>query len=137
MRLYLDTNILLDLLFEQRPFSIKTQEFLRNIDSCVFIVDSNSLKDVYYVSKKYGDDGEAKALIFIQKIDNPNSKIFKVVDNKYKVRKMAYKYCNEHKSTDLEDVLQYFSALDNECDAIVTNDKNFPNINLRLIRTND
>ena len=87
MRLYLDTNILLDLLFEQRPFSTKTQEFLRNIDSCVFIVDSNSLKDVYYVSKKYGDDGEAKALIFIQKIDNPNSKIFKVVDNKYKVRK--------------------------------------------------
>ena len=50
---------------------------------------------------------------------------------------MAYKYCNEHKSTDLEDVLQYFSALDNECDAVVTNDKNFPNINLRLIRTND
>ena len=60
MRLYLDTNILLDLLFEQRPFNTKTQEFLRNIDSCVFIVDSNSLKDVYYVSKNMATTAKRK-----------------------------------------------------------------------------
>jgi len=38
---------------------------------------------------------------------------------------------------DYEDTLQYFCALENGCKAIITNDKNFPKLDIELIRTSN
>lgn len=58
-RLLLDTNIMLDFMVPSRPFSSQAVEIIGRCDEGidVGVVSAGSLKDVYYVSRKYlGDD---------------------------------------------------------------------------------
>lgn len=58
-KVLLDTNILLDLMLSDRPDAAAAAEFLQLTESNAArgVVSAGSLKDVYYVSKKYiGDE---------------------------------------------------------------------------------
>ena len=50
------------------------------------------------------------------------------------IREAALNYCIQN-DADYEDALQYFCALKHNCKAVITNDKNFPDIDIKLIRT--
>ena len=58
-KVLMDTNILLDLMLSDRPGAVAAAEFLRlaGAGEARGIVSAGSLKDIYYVSKKYiGDE---------------------------------------------------------------------------------
>ena len=43
---------------------------------------------------------------------------------------------DKNQNADFEDLQQYISAKNSNCDIIITNDKNFPKLDIPLIRTN-
>lgn len=61
--------------------------------------------------------------------------VVKLVPTTTKATNQALQYCKKNPKEDFEDVLQYFSAKENECDAIYTNDKKFPKLSITLKRT--
>jgi len=48
----------------------------------------------------------------------------------------CYDFMDKNKGTDFEDLQQYISAKNSNCKSIITNDKNFPKLDIELIRTN-
>ncbi|WP_198306088.1 type II toxin-antitoxin system VapC family toxin [Arcobacter vandammei] len=61
--------------------------------------------------------------------------MWQILEEKENTVIKALEFCKIN-NADYEDVLQYFSALENDCKAIITNDENFPKLDIPLIRTN-
>jgi len=109
-KIYLDTNILLDLLSYERVNSLETKELLF----------------------KYSNE-KNKFVINDLSFDNP---MFEVYYLKEDDLKEIYNYMNKNKRADFEDLQQYISAKKSDCSMIITNDRHFPKIDIPLIRTN-
>ncbi len=136
-RLFLDTNIILDLLGERNPYydSIAKLATLADKEVLTLIVSPISFATLNY---------------FISKFESPQ-----IAQEKLRKFKIICEICklDEHiiekglnsSFTDFEDALQYFSAVDSECEIIITrNGKDFkksllpvmtPNEYLRSIKT--
>lgn len=137
IKIFLDANIVLDLMF-MRDNSKRTREMindLRKNKNFVFTISSNTLNIIFYVgSEKY--KSWQQTMDKLKKIDNPLNEFWQVVDNTSIDRQRAYKYCDDNANADWEDVLQYLCAKKANCDFIITNDKNFPQLDIPLKRTN-
>lgn len=137
IKIFLDANIVLDLMF-MRDNSKRTREMindLRKNKNFVFTISSNTLNIIFYVgSEKY--KSWQQTMDKLKKIDNPLNEFWQVVDNTSIDRQRAYEYCDDNANADWEDVLQYLCAKKANCDFIITNDKNFPQLDIPLKRTN-
>ncbi|MBD3840664.1 MAG: PIN domain-containing protein [Campylobacterales bacterium] len=128
MKVFLDANIILDLIDIDRGNSVKTKEQLVQ-----YITNSHELytscdifTTVYYVaSKKINFEilvvEMEKILTFIQIIPID----LDIINHSLKIAKEK-----EHK--DLEDILQYLCAKSIKCELIVTNDKNFYSEDIKI-----
>lgn len=118
MRLFLDTNVMLDLLGERDPFYDSAAKIATLADkrSLQIIVSALSYATISYFLIKY--DGLEKTKDKLRK--------FKVISEICELDEVIIEKGLNSDFSDFEDSLQYFSALRTECDIIITrNGKDF------------
>ncbi|MBU3928316.1 MAG: PIN domain-containing protein [Bacteroidetes bacterium] len=118
MRLFLDTNVMLDLLGERDPFYVSAAKIATLADkrSLQIIVSALSYATISYFLTKY--DGLEKTKDKLRK--------FKVISEICELDEVIIEKGLNSNISDFEDSLQYFSALRAECDIIITrNGKDF------------
>jgi predicted nucleic acid-binding protein len=118
MRLFLDTNVMLDLLGERDPFYVSAAKIATLADkrSLQIIVSALSYATISYFLTKY--DGLEKTKDKLRK--------FKVISEICELDDVIIEKGLNSDFSDFEDSLQYFSALRAECDIIITrNGKDF------------
>ncbi|MDP2722020.1 MAG: PIN domain-containing protein [Bacteroidales bacterium] len=118
MRLFLDTNVMLDLLGERDPFYVSAAKIATLADkrSLQIIVSALSYATISNFLTKY--DGLEKTKDKLRK--------FKVISEICELDDVIIEKGLNSDFSDFEDSLQYFSALRAECDIIITrNGKDF------------
>lgn len=133
MRIFLDTNILLDFLDDKRPQHNSANIFF---DRVIFqeeelIISEDILTTVYYIAKK--NIPRKKLLAFFEMILD---KII-IVSFQREVVKKSIRLCQKNNKLDFEDVLQAVCAEKYDCDTIITNDKKFPKLKIPVKTTKD
>ncbi len=133
-KVFLDTNILLDVLSSERISSQVTKELLLKYsnEKAKFVINDLSLNTLYYIGSKLDRD---KTFNFMKDItfDNP---LFEVYYMNADDLKQIYNYMDKNVGEDFEDLQQYIAAKNSGCNCIITNDKAFPKLDIPLIRTN-
>lgn len=118
MKLFLDTNIMLDFLGERKPFYIPAARIATLADKrkLKIIVSALSFATVSYFLTKY--EGLKKTKDKLRK--------FKIISGICELDELIIEKGLNSDFPDFEDSLQYFSALRTECDIIITrNGKDF------------
>jgi predicted nucleic acid-binding protein len=116
-KIFLDTNIILDLVDKDRKHHTKIPKLLEVIvlKEIKVVISEDMLSTLFYVQKD-------KKLIL---------KFLHTIQNKWSISSYGAKVINGalelamQKQLDLEDVLQCLCAKENACTAIITNDKKF------------
>ena len=116
-KVFLDTNIVLDLLSEKRPSHKESALCLEKIITKDYhiVISEDMLSTIYYVSKN-----KMQTLAFLQTIMED----WEVVGYGESVIKKSIDFALKN-SVDLEDTLQCFCAKENDCMLFLTNDKKF------------
>lgn len=114
MKIFLDTNILLDLLLERERFE-ESMIILNSIERGVHegVLLDITLVNVDYIAKKQKVDASSFLKLIVK-----NCKVVGV-DNTLAMEAL------ELDNNDFEDSLQYVSAKSMGCEQIITNDKGF------------
>lgn len=118
MKLFLDTNVMLDFLGERDPFYVSAAKIATLADkrSLQIVVSAISYATISYFLVKY--DGLEKSKDKLRK--------FKVISEICELDEVIIEKGLNSDFSDFEDSLQYFSALRTECDIIITrNGKDF------------
>jgi len=126
MKLFLDTNIFLDLILKREQFD-KALLIFNAIESRLFsgvILDITILNIDYIANKQVKDVKEFLKLV---------NKHFEVVGASNEMIEQALKIDNK----DLEDNLQYLSAKNSKCEIIITNDKTFYTKDIETVSSNE
>ncbi len=118
MKLFLDTNVVLDLLGERVPFFVSAAKLATLADQrkLNIIVSALSFATVsYFLTKFYGLEKTKEKL-----------RKFKVISKICELDEIIIEKGLNSEFHDFEDSLQYYSALRYECDIIITrNGKDF------------
>lgn len=133
-RVYLDTNIVLDLLLKKRQNHQNSLNTLANYikNDYLFATNNLNLNTTFYVGAEKNNQYE-NTKQFLLTIENSQQWI--IYNLTTSDRHFAYKYMEKHFGTDFEDLQQYISAKNSKCQTIITNDKHFPQLNVPLKRT--
>ena len=119
MRIFLDTNILLDVLLDRKPFC-ETSSKLWRLAECgrlEAVISAISFNNVFYIVRKYAGKEAAQRTVEVM---NVNFSVFPLTQDIIS-RAIAAKL------PDFEDSIQFFSAVSSEVDYIITrNAKDFP-----------
>ena len=116
MKIFIDTNIFLDVILKRNDFypdsskiwSLVSEKRIKGFISAI------SVNNLYYISKKF---------IEIRKVTVLISQIleeFEIIPLTKDILQLAKNIDGK----DFEDSIQYFSAIMNKCDYIITRDKN-------------
>lgn len=128
--IFIDTNIMLDLLGERIPFyeeaaQLATQADLKNI---ILVVSPISFATVNYFLAKFQN-----ALIAKEKLRK-----FKIICEVCALHDSIIDKALNSNFNDFEDALQYYSAVDAGCEIIITrNGKDFKNSLLPVMTANE
>jgi len=131
-KLFIDTNIILDILDDKRVSHNSSKKFIQTClsDEITMAISDDIITTVYYLAQK---TVERKALLEFMKFLNENF-ILLSFDNH--IIKETIKNCLENSIYDFEDTLQAVCAKKNDYKTIITNDKKFPTIDgITLKRT--
>lgn len=111
-KLFLDTNVILDLLGERDPFyeSIARIATLADKGKIKMVVSALSYSTVFYILSKFEDKDAVKEKLRKFKVIIETSDLTDKIVDKSLVSKF----------TDFEDALQYHCAIKSECNIIVT-----------------
>jgi predicted nucleic acid-binding protein len=126
MRILLDTNILLDVLTKRQghfdsPAKVWTIIHSELVEGFLSAISINNL---YYIVRKLQDRKTAEA--FVDDI----LKDFEIASLTKSILKQARTVANK----DFEDSIQYFSAIQEGCEVLITrNKKDFPALGLRVL----
>ena len=119
MRIFLDTNILLDVLLDRKPFCEPSSKLWR-LAECgrlEAVISAISFNNVFYIVRKYAGKEAAQRTVEVM---NVNFSVFPLTQDIIS-RAIAAKL------PDFEDSIQFFSAVSSEVDYIITrNAKDFP-----------
>ncbi len=123
-KLFIDTNIILDLLDDKRSSYLDSKRLIEKClsDNILIAISDDIITTVYYLSEKRVK--RDKLLGFI-KFLNKNFEIF-VFD--HDVIEETIDICLKNSSYDFEDTLQAVCAKKYKFYTLVTNDKKFPKI---------
>ncbi len=116
MKIFLDTNILLDLLLDRKN-SYEASIILNSIDLGLFegYISDITLVNVDYIAEKQKKEDEIKEFLILlletMEICTPDTNLI------YEALNLENK--------DFEDNIQYLLAKKCRCDCLITNDKNF------------
>lgn len=129
-KLFLDTNIVIDLLSQRQPFYQEAADLFSLADKKIIelSVSSLTIANTSYILLKQMNGKKAKAILRKLRL------IVKVLPLDDKIIGLAL---NDEMFTDFEDALQYFTALENGKDFIITrNLKDFKNSRIPTITAN-
>jgi predicted nucleic acid-binding protein len=125
-RIFLDTNVILDLLGERVPFfdSIAKVATLADQKKLIIIVSPLSFTTIDYVLNKY-ESSEA----VLNKLRK-----FKIICEVCEVNEETIDKALNSNFKDFEDAVQYFTALQSNCSIIITrNGKDFKNSTIPIM----
>lgn len=125
MKVFLDTNIVIDLLDKRKPFYIDAVELftLAYKKEITLFVSPMTYATASYLLRKHGKEGMRKLLGNFRQLSQITTADEKVVD-----AALASSF------EDYEDALQYYSALTRNVDVIVTrNKKDFTSANIPIL----
>ncbi|NPD45409.1 MULTISPECIES: PIN domain-containing protein [unclassified Lentimicrobium] len=128
--LFLDTNIVIDLLSQRQPFYQEAADLFSLADKKIIelSVSSLTIANTSYILLKQMNGKKAKSILRKLRL------IVKVLPLDDKIIGLAL---NDEMFTDFEDALQYFTALENGKDFIITrNLKDFKNSRIPTITAN-
>lgn len=117
-RVFIDTNVMLDLLGERDPFYDEAAKLatLAEKGRLVIVVSPISFATVNYFISKYEN-----AQIALDKLRK-----FKIISETSAINEQTIEKGLNSDFKDFEDALQYFCAIDSNCEAIITrNAKDF------------
>lgn len=126
MKTLIDTNIILDVLTKREPFyidSARVWTLVREkiIEGCISAISVNNL---YYIIKKLKTPKAAESFTD-QLLED-----FEIIA----LTKDILKQARTIPEKDFEDLIQYFSAIHEGCECIVTrNKKDFPSIGIKIM----
>lgn len=118
MKVFLDTNVLLDFFLHREGFDASQRILLKSYrHECDFLVSSLSYSNIAYIArKKFRGNEIYDVLDVVREMASVSSVHEEIVDQALRLR-----------AKDFEDALQYYSALSVGADVIVTNNvKDFP-----------
>ena len=125
-RLFLDTNIVLDLLGEREPFYQSAAKIATLADKgkILIFVSSLTYSTVFYLLSRYESNEAVKEKIRKFKVIAKTSDLTdKIID-----KGLSSKF------SDFEDSLQYYCAVNSECNVIITrNGKDFKESDLPVL----
>jgi len=118
-RVFIDANIVLDLLDDKRPFHSSSINAISELidNDWDLVTTEDILTNVYYIASE-----KVKVINFFSEI----LKQWIIVDFGKNVIEEALKNCSQNSHFDLEDILQCLAAKKAGCSVILTNDKGFP-----------
>jgi predicted nucleic acid-binding protein len=119
MKIFLDTNVILDVLVKREPFYIDSAKILTLVNEKIIpgYISAITINNIYYILSKLKNKDLARS--FIKEI----LESFEIVP----LTKIILQRANTINIDDFEDAIQYFSALEYECDFLVTrNYKDYP-----------
>ncbi len=125
-KVFVDTNIIIDLLAKREPFYKDAQDLFtlsdkKEIQLCI---SSLSFANAYYSIAKHHKEVDAKKYLAKFKV------LFTVLPLEDKSIELAL----ASEFNDFEDGLQYFTAMDNDADIIITrNKKDFKNSKIPVL----
>ena len=125
-RIFLDTNVILDLLGERVPFfdSIAKIATLADLKKLTLIVSPLSFTTIDYVLNKY--ETSESVLNKLRK--------FKIICEVCEVNEETIDKALNSSFKDFEDAVQYFTALQSNCSIIITrNGKDFKNSTIPIM----
>ncbi len=129
-RLFLDTNVVIDLLGERLPFynSIAVIASMSDRKEVELVISALSFSTVYYVLSKYENPTNVRLKLSKIKTLSKISDLTDLIIEKGLISNFS----------DFEDSLQYHSALEKNCDIIITrNAKDFKRSELPLMTADE
>jgi predicted nucleic acid-binding protein len=126
MKIFLDTDIILDVLTKGEPFYINSAKVLTLVIEKIVpgYISAITINNIYYILRKLKHKETAKN--FITEI----LKSFEIIP----LTKDILNHANEINMGDFEDGIQFFSVLDSACDFLITrNDKDYPIPGIKII----
>ena len=130
MKLFIDTNVMLDLLGERVPYydSIAKIATLADKGEIVMVVSALSFATVNYFLTKFENGEKAKEKL----------RKFKIISEIAILDELIIEKGLNSKFTDFEDSLQCFSALKSECSILITrNGKDFSESELPVMTADE
>ena len=126
MRIFIDTNIFLDLILKREKYKEALHIFdLVEKQQFEAVILDITILNIDYIAKKQTKDIRTFLLLV--------NKMFKIVGGSNTNIKKALELDN----LDLEDNLQYVTAKDSKCKIIVTNDKKFINRDIKILSSEE
>ena len=125
-KIFLDTNIVADIIDQTRKNHQESLKLIEHliINDFTICISEDMLSTLYYISKD-----KQSVLNFFQNVILID---WKILNYGQEVIQEAIKISKE-KNYDLEDLLQCICAKQNQCEAIITNDKKFHNCGIQII----
>ncbi len=112
-RILIDTNVILDLLAKREPYYMESQQLfsLADLGEMELVISSLSLVNVHYVLSESLKIQTARSTIGKFKV------LVKIFELNEKILELAI---NDHHFKDFEDGIQYYTAVESACEAIIT-----------------
>lgn len=126
MKIFVDTNILLDVLTKREPFYKNSAVIWSLVEDGIVegYISAISVNNVFYISKKLRDLEYAQGLV--DKI----LKDFQIIELNYEILKLSRTITDR----DYEDLIQYFSAIRSGSKYLITRNKNdFPETGIEAL----
>jgi predicted nucleic acid-binding protein len=112
-RLLVDTNVILDLLAKREPFDVESRLLFSMADTnkVELVVSSLSLVNTHYILSDLMKIRESRTII----------RKFKVLVSTFELNdKIIELALNDNNFKDFEDGIQYYTALESQCELIIT-----------------
>jgi predicted nucleic acid-binding protein len=111
-KVFIDTDIVLDVALAREPFFSASKMILAMAENNFIIgnISSNCIANIYYILRKTGGDSNARKFIssivkYITVITIDHQNVLEALKSKF---------------SDFEDALQHYSAVENQCEYIIT-----------------
>ena len=123
---FIDSDVILDVALARNPFFPASKMILAMAENNFIIgsISSNCIANIYYILRKLGGDIKAREFIsnivkYISVITINHQSVLKALKSKF---------------SDFEDALQYYSALENQCEYIITrNIEDYKNSKINIL----
>jgi predicted nucleic acid-binding protein len=125
-KVFIDTDIVLDVALARKPFFSASKIVLAMAENNIIIgnISSNCIANIYYILRKTGGDSNARKFIsnivkYITIITIDHQNVLEALKSKF---------------SDFEDALQHYSAVENQCEYIITrNIEDYKNSKIKVV----
>ena len=134
MRVFLDANILIDKFDSTRifhKFSDKSFEYMLLSGSIDVFTSCDIITTLYYIGSKK----DKKQILHDIRAVNKTLEVIKISNKE--IEETCELMINDNNYKDLEDTIQYIMAKKENCDLIISNDKNFISKDIKLLTSEE